>query len=771
MLRTRKPCLRTRTPLCLLEPLETRTLLSASPLLTPAHIVIVLEEDRFCNVIGDPSLTYINGTLANGALIYTNSHGVTHPGEPDYYALYSGSTQGVTDEGTDYSFSGPNLAQSLDSASTGAGQYLSFASYAEGLPADGDTTTIIAPGPVPPATPSPGVVPDIYMRAFNPAAQFTNAGTHGSMPIANAQINKTFADFPNDYNLLPTVSFVIPDNLDNTHGSNETSPFATNPAEYGFLRSNADTWLKNNLNGYLQWAKSNDSLLIITTDEEETDTHPSSTLTTIINGDPRLFVPGNDATSINQYNILRTIENMYGLPFLGNTAAAVPLNTNAAGHLAPPHALAATSTTLVSSISPAIFGQAVTLTATVTPTEAGTPTGAVTFTDGTASIGVGLLDASGQASCTVSSLAAGSHAIVATYGGDATFAASASASLPQTVNQAATVTVVAVPISADIGQSIAFTATVSPVAGDDTVISGTIQFQIDGMDFGAPVPLTVDLAQSALTTSLATGLHAITAIYSGDANFIASTDSALTHVLITPVNNDFADSILLSGNSATATIATAGATKQHSEPDHAGNPGGHSVWWTWIPTASGKVQIDTAGSNFATLLAVYTGGTLKALKPVPGGSDGNDPTGGAFTRKVVFDVKGGVAYRIAVDGYNGATGTAILRVNYSTTPPPPPTAVAASKGAFSTKIRLTWNAGAAATGYQVWRSQSRNMRRAAQINTFDVIGTYFADTTAVSGVTYWYWIKAINASGVSSFSDGAYGYKAGGIPTSRMAHP
>src|SRR4051794_17874444 len=88
---------------------------SSGPVLRPDHVVIVFEEDRAANAIGDPNMPYFN-QLASSGLLYSDSHGVnpsSQEGEQDYLALYSGSTQGVTDNGRGYSFAGPNLSKSL----------------------------------------------------------------------------------------------------------------------------------------------------------------------------------------------------------------------------------------------------------------------------------------------------------------------------------------------------------------------------------------------------------------------------------------------------------------------------------------------------------------------------------------------------------------------------------------------------------------------------------------------------------------------------------
>jgi hypothetical protein len=98
--------------------------------------------------------------------------------------------------------------------------------------------------------------------------------------------------------------------------------------------------------------------------------------------------------------------------------------------------LASTTTTVTSSQNPSTYGDAVTFTATVSATS-GTPTGTVTFKEGTTTLGTATIS-SGQATYTTSTLSAGTHSITAVYSGDASFAASTSTPLTQTVNEAAT---------------------------------------------------------------------------------------------------------------------------------------------------------------------------------------------------------------------------------------------------------------------------------------------------------------------------------------------
>lgn len=192
------------------------------------------------------------------------------------------------------------------------------------------------------------------------------------------------------------------------------------------------------------------------------------------------------------------------------------------------------SAAVSSSIGSAVFGQSVTFTATIGAAApgSGTPTGTVTFKDGTTTLGTATL-AGGAATFTTSALAVGSHSITAVYGGDANFGASTSGALGQAVNQdnsAATVVSSANPTS--FGQSVTFTATISAAAPGAGTPTGTVTFKDGTTTLG-----TGNLAGGAAsftTSSLAAGGHSITAVYGGDANFIASTSSALTQTVNQP---------------------------------------------------------------------------------------------------------------------------------------------------------------------------------------------------------------------------------------------
>jgi hypothetical protein len=177
-----------------------------------------------------------------------------------------------------------------------------------------------------------------------------------------------------------------------------------------------------------------------------------------------------------------------------------------------------------------VFGQAITFTATVT-SSAGTPTGDVAFREGTVPLGTGTLGADGRARFTTSTLAVGTHAITAVYGGDGRFAASTAPAFGAAVNAAPTTTTVASSGSPSVfGQAVTFTATV----GSDAAVParGVVTFTIDGT---AQPPVALDGGQARFTTStLAVGTHAVTAAYSGDSNFSGSSGSLAVDQTVNP---------------------------------------------------------------------------------------------------------------------------------------------------------------------------------------------------------------------------------------------
>jgi hypothetical protein len=208
----------------------------------------------------------------------------------------------------------------------------------------------------------------------------------------------------------------------------------------------------------------------------------------------------------------------------------------------------AKATVSLSGPASAIFGSSVTFTATVSGS-GGTPTGTVTFFDGTTQLGTGTLS-SGTATFKTSSLAAGSHSITAGYGGDSTFGTATSAASTIVITAlAAPAVALTVPATAVAGSSVTLSVKVS---GSGATPTGSVTF-LDGTTTLNTATLTGGAA-SYSTSSLAVGEHSITADYTGDTNYSAGVSAAQTLTITAPAA-DFA----ITANPTSATIA-AGAT-------------------------------------------------------------------------------------------------------------------------------------------------------------------------------------------------------------------
>ena len=185
-----------------------------------------------------------------------------------------------------------------------------------------------------------------------------------------------------------------------------------------------------------------------------------------------------------------------------------------------------TSTVLSSSTKTPVYGQSFTLTATVSPAPTGSPLGIVSFYAGATLLGTSSLNANGVAALAVGSLAAGSNAITASYAGNVGSIASTSAVLTLVVSKATTSTVVTSSSLAPVfGQSVILTATVKPASTDTT--RGTVTFYGGTTSLGTS-PVDAGGIASLAGAVLPIGTDAVTAVYSGSANFATSTSAAIT---------------------------------------------------------------------------------------------------------------------------------------------------------------------------------------------------------------------------------------------------
>jgi alpha-tubulin suppressor-like RCC1 family protein len=130
------------------------------------------------------------------------------------------------------------------------------------------------------------------------------------------------------------------------------------------------------------------------------------------------------------------------------------------------------------------------------------------------------------------------------------------------------------------------------------------------------------------------------------------------------VNDDLTHATLLTGTGGSVSSHNLDATKQSGEPDHAGDPGGASVWFDYTPSTDGVLGVSTDGSSFDTTLGVYTGTTIDWLTPIAS----DDDSGPGTTSQVLVTVTAGVTYHIAIDGSLGATGA--IALHWTHTPHP-----------------------------------------------------------------------------------------------------
>jgi len=282
---------------------------------------------------------------------------------------------------------------------------------------------------------------------------------------------------------------------------------------------------------------------------------------------------------------------------LTSTSAAVQQIVNSAG----------TTTVVSSSLNPSSFGQSVTLGAAVSTSSGGTPTGTVTWSDGSVALGTAAVAANGSAQLVVNTLSVGTHSVSAAYGGDSSFSASASGILTQSVTRASTTTAVSSSLNpAGFGQVVTLAATVQNSIGGTS--TGSISFLDNGVSIGSAT-LSGNVAR--LTTSaLSAGSHSVTAAYGGDGNFSPSTSASLTQTVVA---------------AATSTTLVSSLNPANAE---------QTVTFTASVTSS------VAGTQTGTMNFYVDGGSMPASSPsVSAGSaqfSTNALTGGTHTITATF---------------------------------------------------------------------------------------------------------------------------------------
>jgi hypothetical protein len=304
------------------------------------HIVIVIEENETpLKILGNREIAPFLSMLAENGVSIKNYYGCEHPSQPNYLDLFSGKNQDVHDDYMIARDKRPFKADNLGAQLIRADK--TFAGYSEDLPKDGDAETEYAWAPE-----DAGGTRD-YARKHNPWCNWQDdsdpASPHSDSHCLPSTTNRTFKEFKcisdsKDFSQLPTVSIVIPNQQHDDHGLN---PYNFKYGEEAQLIYEGDSWLKHNLGDYAKWVSDprNNSLLIVTFDEDDFTSdntiptvffgahltnkpydaaHDLNTETSLINSDFRpsgapVYEPRRGASHLN---LLRTIEEMYGLPSL-----------------------------------------------------------------------------------------------------------------------------------------------------------------------------------------------------------------------------------------------------------------------------------------------------------------------------------------------------------------------------------------------------------------------------------------------------------------------
>ena len=267
----------------------------------PDHVVVLMDENRtYSEIIGNTNDAAFLNSLLPFAANMARAVAEQHPTDPNYLYFFSGANQGIADNAipTNLPFTTPNLAAQLIAAG------FTFVDYAEDLPSTGDLTPVVN-GPH-----------GTYYEEENVAGYWIS--TNLPPPSTNnlpPTVLQPLVNWPSDFHQLPDVAFVHSVEQNDMHQGYWPTDSAT--------ITNGDAWIKNHLAPYIEWALTNNSLFILTFDESYTALEDPN----LYNHIPTLFVgpmikPGNYFQDINHFNVLRTLEDIYHLPYAGAAATA-----------------------------------------------------------------------------------------------------------------------------------------------------------------------------------------------------------------------------------------------------------------------------------------------------------------------------------------------------------------------------------------------------------------------------------------------------------------
>jgi phosphatidylinositol-3-phosphatase len=238
--------------------------------------VVMFENKTYDEVIGSPKAPYITGLSQQWANM-TQSFAIRHPSEPNYVALFSGSTEGLASDWCPRTYYGVSLGSELLEAG------ISFLGYAESMPENGFEGCQ--------ATPEKHAGGFLYRRKHNAWADFVKVPRKDSI-VYRAPLTKAPAQ----------VVFISPNMCSDMHDCGV---------------SIGDKWASKNLPKLIAWDQANNGVLILTFDEN--DGSPGNQIPTILAGNVN---PGQYSQTINHYNVLRTIEDVFEVKPINNAKSA-----------------------------------------------------------------------------------------------------------------------------------------------------------------------------------------------------------------------------------------------------------------------------------------------------------------------------------------------------------------------------------------------------------------------------------------------------------------
>ncbi len=284
-----------------------------------------------------------------------------------------------------------------------------------------------------------------------------------------------------------------------------------------------------------------------------------------------------------------------------------------------------TTATVTSSQNPSLLGRSVTFTANVQGNYA-VATGSVTFLDGNMVLGTATLDATGHATLTTANLALGNHPITVSYAANANFNAAVSPVLTQVVTTVVTGSVVVSPEPSVVGNAFTMTATVvPPPTSASTIPTGTIAFSIDGTLIGQ-VTLVNGVATLAAPATLTVGIHNVSAVYSGDVNYLTATFVRGHAVILSPTTTTLLPTgatTIYYGQPANSTYAVSGTSSTHPPTGYITvQDNGVSVSYCTAIVLHSSCPYADGGSNKLTvgthsLVVLYLGDSFNAPSASP----------------------------------------------------------------------------------------------------------------------------------------------------------